>query len=165
MCLLFPNQRMFYVECAGRRVRATPVNTFPAHRWSCARSKLDGLSSLLATIYTVMLWAACCPGFFGFLRAGAFTVSSLSAFEPASHLTPQDITTDFHENPTIAFMNLKQPKTDPFRRSADVHLARSANDICSVLSLLVYMALRGSSSGRLFIFRGRFTLSSIKVVQ
>ena len=85
---------------------------------------------------TVMLWTACCTGFIGFLRAGEFTVSSLLAFDPASHLTPQDNTTASHENPTLVRLHLKKSKTYPFRRSADVYLARSTNDVCPVSSLL-----------------------------
>ena len=47
-----------------------------------------------------MLWAACCLGFFGFLRAGEFTCSSLSAYDP-SMLSPGDIAVDSHTNPNF----------------------------------------------------------------
>ena len=40
----------------------------------------------------IMLWAACCLGFFGFLRAGEFTVNC--AFDPSIHLTVQDLQVD-----------------------------------------------------------------------
>ena len=96
----------------------------------------------------VMLWTACCTGFFGFLRAGEFTLSSLSVFDPTPHLAPEDITTDSHERQTLVRLHLKQSKTDPFGRDADVCLARSANDICPVSSLLAYMAGRALVRGR-----------------
>ena len=95
-----------------------------------------------------MLWTACCTGFFGFRRAGEFIVSSLSAIDPTPHLTSQDITTDSHESQTLVRLHFKQSKTDPFRRDADVYLARSANDICPVSSLLAYMAGRALVRGR-----------------
>ena len=40
----------------------------------------------------VMLWAACCLGFFGFLRAGEFTTNS--SFDPSLDLTPADLQVD-----------------------------------------------------------------------
>ena len=40
----------------------------------------------------VMLWAACCLGFFGFLQAGRFTTNS--SFNPSVDLTPADLQVD-----------------------------------------------------------------------
>ena len=92
-------------------------------------------------------------------------MSSLFAFDPASHLAPQDITTDSHENPTLVRLHLKQSKTDPFRRGADIYLGLSANDIFPVSSLLAYMAFRGTRSGPLFIFSDGCLLSRVRLVQ
>lgn len=46
-----------------------------------------------------MLWAACCIGFFGFLRAGEFTVNA--PFDPAIHLSVNDIQADSLSNPKL----------------------------------------------------------------
>ena len=35
----------------------------------------------------VMMWAACCTTFFGFLRCGEFTIPSLATYDPEVHLS------------------------------------------------------------------------------
>ncbi len=62
-----------------------------------------------------MLWAAVCTGFFGFMRAGEFTVSSVAAFDSSVHLAPQNVSIDSHVTPSVMRIHLKQSKTDPFR--------------------------------------------------
>ena len=49
----------------------------------------------------VMLWAACCLAFFGFLRAGELTVPSEAAFDDAVHLTRDDLAVDNPRNPSV----------------------------------------------------------------
>ena len=73
----------------------------------------------------IMLWAAYCVGFFGFMRAGEFTVKSANDCDPASSLTVQDISVDQHTNPSIVCIHLKQSKTDPFRHGIDIYLGRT----------------------------------------
>ena len=62
----------------------------------------------------IMLWAACCLGFFGFLWAGEFTVNC--AFDPSIHLTVQDLQVDAEVNPSSLQVRIKSSKTDPFRQ-------------------------------------------------
>ena len=65
----------------------------------------------------VMLWAACCLGFFVFLRAGEFTVSSLEAFDDSTHLAVGDVSVDSRSAPSLLRLRLKQSKTDLFQSS------------------------------------------------
>ncbi len=154
---------MSCVEGTARMERATPFNAF--HHTDGAATIKAVWSQQPLSYDTVILWAACCMDFFGFLRAGEFTVSSLSAFDPASHLTSQDIQAGPHENPTHVRLHLRKSQRDPFCRAADVYLGRSTNDICPVSSILVYIAVKGTRSGPLFIFSDCCSLSLVRLVQ
>ena len=59
----------------------------------------------LSTADHVMLWAACCLGFFGFLRAGVFTVNSV--FHPSSHMTVDDLQEESLVNPSCFKVHIK----------------------------------------------------------
>ena len=58
----------------------------------------------------VMLWVACCLGFFGFLRTVKMTLPSDSEHDPLVHLSYKDIAVDDPANPqTISiFINQKR---------------------------------------------------------
>ncbi|CAH3113440.1 unnamed protein product, partial [Porites lobata] len=98
----------------------------------------------------VMLWAACCLGFFGFLRAGEFTVNS--AFQPSIHMTVADLQADSLVNPTCFKVHIKCSKTDPFRMGCDVYVGRGEGLVCPIRALGNFLVLRGSSEGPLFTF-------------
>ena len=87
-------------------------------RGSTSRVRLPIGPSILKKIKTVwqnqghnpdkvMLWAAVCLGFFGFLRAGEMTVSSDSDLDPTAHLTLKDIAVDNPEKPAILRVTIK----------------------------------------------------------
>ena len=59
--------------------------------WSPDMKKHDGK----------MLWAACCLGFFSFLRAGEMTIPSNESYDALMHLSVQDISVDDSKNPSI----------------------------------------------------------------
>ena len=81
----------------------------------------------------VMLWAACCLSFFGFLRAGEFTTNS--SFDPSIHLTVGDVQADSLVDPTCFKVHIKGSKTDPFREGCDVYVGRGNSFICPVMAL------------------------------
>ena len=98
----------------------------------------------------VMLWAACCLGFFGFLRAGEFTSSC--PFDPSIHLTVSDVQADTLVNPTCFKICIKCSKTDPFRRGCDIYVGRGSGSICPVAAIGNFLALRGGAPGPLFCY-------------
>ena len=91
----------------------------------------------------VMLWAACCLGFFGFLRAGEFTVNS--PFDPKFHLIPQDLQVDSLVDPKSIRVFVKCSKTDPFRQGCFIYIGKNSSSM--------YLHLRGPAAGPLFINR------------
>lgn len=98
----------------------------------------------------IMLWAACCLGFFGFLRAGEFT--SNSPFDPNVHLGVSDVQADTLQDPTCFQIHIKCSKTDPFRVGCYIYIGRGSNVVCPVVALGNFLAVRGPSPGPLFCF-------------
>ena len=122
-------------------------------------------SPLAATnVDYVMLWAACCLGFFGFMRAGEFTAASAKEFDPTTTLCSSDIAVDNKEAPSVVRVILRHSKTDPFRKGVSIFLGRTFRDLCPVLAMLAFMAKRPAIPGPLFIFRDGTFLTRDKLV-
>ena len=63
----------------------------------------------------IMLWAACCTCYFGFLRSGEISIPSDKEYDPSTHLSFGDIAVDSHENTSTIAIKIKASKTDPYR--------------------------------------------------
>ena len=96
-----------------------------------------------------MLWAACC---FAFLCSGEFTIISESQPHLSTCLTPGDIAIDNHSSPKIRRVQIKQSKTDQFQAGIDIHLSRTNTELCPIVAVLSYLAVRGTKVGPLFRF-------------
>ena len=114
---------------------------------------------------SLMLWAACCVAFFGFLRAAEFTVPSLGEFDPGAHLTYRDIAVDSRAEPSTMRVTIKQSKTDPFRQGIHIFLARVRGDLCPVEAMMRYLEARGDKSGPLFCCADGSPLSRPRLVK
>ena len=110
------------------------------HHWSSNAQNYD----------IVCFWAACCLGFFGFLRSGEFTCQSWKGYNP-SMLSVSDIAVDSRENPSVLFVSLRRSKTDIFGTGVTIHLGRTGGILCPVSAVLSYLAIRPSSPGPMFI--------------
>lgn len=99
----------------------------------------------------VMLWAACCLGFFGFLRAGEFTVNG--TFDPKFHLIPQDVQVDSPVGPKSIRVFVKCSKTDPFRQGCFIYIGKNSSPLCPVNAIIKYLHWRGPRAGPLFTQR------------
>ena len=99
----------------------------------------------------ITMWAACCLGYFAFLRAGEFTLQSAKDYDPAKHLSPLDIAVDSHSQPTLMRIHLKHSKTDQQRLGVDLYVGCTFNNLCPIAAMLAYLALRGQTEGPLFV--------------
>lgn len=113
----------------------------------------------------IMLWAACCTCFFGFLRSGEITVPSAKEYDAGCHLSEGDVTLDSNTAPSAVQVRVKASKTDPFRKGVSVYLGKTENDLCPVGAVAAYMAVRGRSAGPFFRFRDGTPLSRVLLVK
>ena len=107
----------------------------------------------------LVFWAACSLVYFGFLRTSEFTVPSLASFSSSLHLGVQDIAVDSSSAPTCMRIKNKGSKTDPFRKGTFVHIGLGRPPLCTVHSVMTYLASRGDVPGPLFLFQNGQPLS------
>ena len=111
-----------------------------------------------------MLWSACCLAFFGFLRAGEFTVPSDSGYDASTHLSWGDLAVDNPAQPSTLSIRLKASKTDPFRKGITLYIGKVPSNICPVAAMLAYLLVRGQQVGPLFQFKDGRPLTRHKFV-
>ena len=110
---------------------------------------------------SIMLWAACCLGFFGFLRAGEFTCTSALAPPP---LLTTDVSVDSHTDPQLMVIHLRSSKTDPFGVGCRIYLGRTHTTPCPVSAVLTYISIRTAPPGPLFLFQDGTPLTRAALV-
>ena len=136
----------------GKRLPITPSLLRQIHAiWSKDPSLFD----------KAMLWAACCLGFFGFMRAGEFTCTS-----PGENvLSVSDVTIDSRDSPQVLIVHLRHSKTDPFGIGTHLYLGRTGDQtLCPVAAVLSYLAIRPPVPGPLFCFQNGTPLSRVHLV-
>lgn len=127
--------------------------------------KLRSVWEVEPVLGTTMLWAACCLGFFGFLRSGEMTVPADGRYDPSCHLSRADIAVDHPSHPNTIRVTIKQSKTDPFRQGIQLFMGRTDSDVCPVRALLNYLVERGSTEGPLFMFPDGSYLTRQRLVE
>ena len=107
-----------------------------------------------------LLWAACCLGFFGFLRVGEFTARDGSSPLNPDIIGVHDISRAPGDPPNYICVHLRVSKTDPFGRGVHIYLGRTASVICPVAAILSFMTIRPSHlTGPLLRFLDGSTLT------
>ena len=113
----------------------------------------------------IMLWAACCTYFFGFLRSGEITVPSQKDYDSSAHLSSGDVTFNSQHTPSMAQINIKASKTDPFPKGVTICVGRTNNDLCPVAALAAYTTIRGSNEGPFFVLENQAPLTREQFVK
>ena len=80
--------------------------------WDQESSDLDAMGSTLFS-------------FFGFLRAGEFTVLADNSFDSEVHLCFNDIAVDNPAQPKVVQITIKQTKTELFRKGVKLYLGKT----------------------------------------
>ena len=130
------------LECALKGVklrRARSQATRPRTRLPIAPQILSQLRQVWELdkhcVDNIMLWAACCMCFYGFLRSGEVTVPSTKEYDPEQHLSHGDVALDCVKAPSAVRVNIKASKTDPFRKGIQIYLGRTDNALCQASTL------------------------------
>ena len=107
----------------------------------------------------IMLWAACCTCFFGFLRSSEITVPSQKEHDSSIHLSNGDVTFDLQHTPSMAQINIKTSKTDPFQKGVSICVGRTNNNLCPVAALAAYTTIRGSNEEPFYVLENQAPLT------
>ena len=105
------------------------------------------LRSLRSELDNIMLWAACCACLFVILQSSKITILSQKDYDSSVHLSHVDVIFDFDSRHTssIAQINIKASKADPFWEGMTNCVGGTDNDLCPVAALATYMIIRDAT--------------------
>ena len=110
----------------------------------------------------LMLWAACCVGYFGFMQSGEFTVCRANQGDTIS-IT--DVAVDSHTSPSAVRILLQRTKTDPFWKGVFIFLGKTSSVVRPVTASLHFLSIRQACNETLFVWRDGSPLSHHRFVQ
>jgi len=74
---------------------------------------------------------------------------SQQTYDQAAHLSIEDLVINNTTTPSVVKLTIKQPNTDPFCKG-QISIWKKEADICPVLAILPYQAMRGPLPEALF---------------
>ena len=86
-------------------------------------------------------------------------------YDSSAHLSYGDVLFDLKHAPTLAQVNIKALKTDPFRSGVVICIGRTNNDLCSVAALAAFITIRGSKEGPFFLLKNQTPLTRERFVK
>ncbi len=113
---------------------------------------------------SIMLWAAICLAFFGFLRISEFTCTQ--PLDSQKNLSFSDIQLlPTPNNPALLKINLKSSKTDPFRKGVTLTIGKTDNEVCAVQAVQRYLLISPYQEGPFFRYKTGSPLSRTSFTQ
>ena len=121
----YTQQLSLYLELVIRGIKKDQLQAkSPLQHLPITVDIMAGMYKILARTpnepHGIMIWAACCTAFFGFLHCSEFTVPTQQEFDPEVHLTVRDIAVDDKVTPSVVCITIKQSKIDPFRQGINI---------------------------------------------
>ena len=109
-----------------------------------------------------MLWAACCLGYFGFMRSGEFTHSGKAESAP---IISSEVMVDSHCSPSLCRIWLRRSKTDQAGKGVCIFIGKAPAPLCPVTAMVNYLARRPPPAGPLFVLANGTPLSRERFVK
>ena len=138
------------------------------HRLSITPSVMRRLKGLWERLprreNAVMLWAASCLCFFGFLRMGEVIVQLDTAYDLAVHLNWEDVRVNSRSQPQWLKVRIKASKSDHFRQGVYIYVGAMGEWLCPVAAVLSYMAQDTHHESPLFRFKDGSPLTKARSV-
>jgi len=88
----------------------------PSHQWLPVTPAIANPPHYFSDFDNILLWAAFCLCFFGFLPSGKITIPNAASYDPSTHLNFSNIAVDNSDSPRIMQVRIKASKTDPFHQ-------------------------------------------------
>ena len=81
------------------------------------------------------------------------------------HLSEGHVCQDSQIEPSIRQLHIKVSKVDPFHKGVYVYLGRTGNELCPVVAVAGYLAVRGRQSGPFSCFVSGIPVSRERSIQ
>ena len=123
---------------AGATPMCLPITGTLMHRIKTA------LTQNSISHWPIMVWAACCTGFFGFLRCSELLVPDGTMFNSRLHLSVANLEFTRGVEQDLFLIGIKESKTDQLRTGEIVALGSTKTELCPIAALLDYLNRRRS---------------------
>ena len=135
-----------HIQMTIKGIQKSQASTLPSRvglpiTLKIIRDIQDLLSKQPHSYTSIIIWAACCLAFFGFLRVSEFTILPDDQYDESCHLAFNSTWVN-NRNSQQLRISIKQSKTEPFHKEVEIFLGTTGDGICPVKGILPYLAIR-----------------------